>query len=131
MSKRRPWRDEEPPKNMITNRLAIREIMPIDHMPVREVALPPMIARASVRPYRERLKGLVEAERVQDMRTTSYSIENAIPDETLALADRIWFGLEKPFGTAREAWRNLQEQLEMWETELQAERARLAESIPA
>ncbi|MDF1775734.1 MAG: hypothetical protein P1V13_06885 [Rhizobiaceae bacterium] len=56
-------------------------------------------------------------------------MEREIPDQKLALADKIWFGKESPFRAAREAWRHLQDELEQWEKELEAERSALAQSI--
>ena len=59
----------------------------------------------------------------------AYAIERDVPDETLASADRIWFGKESPLRMAREAWRHLEDELERWETELEAERSALAHSV--
>lgn len=129
-SRRQAWREADPPERIATGRLALRAIMPIDHMPVREVTLPPVIGRIAVAPYRQRLRGLVEAERLHEMlANAAYAIEREVPDETLALADRIWFGSERPFRTARAAWRHLEGQLELWDTELESERAALAQAI--
>ncbi|MDZ5699844.1 hypothetical protein [Chelativorans sp. M5D2P16] len=59
----------------------------------------------------------------------AYAIEREVPDERLAVADRIWFGNDRPFRSTREAWRRLEDELERWETELEAERSALAQSI--
>lgn len=128
--RRRSWRDEDPPERVATGRLGLRAIMPIDYMPVREIALPPVVSGATAAPYRDRLRALLEAERVHEMMThVTYAIEREVPDETLAIADRIWFGAERPFLSARQAWRRLDEELERWETELETERSALARSI--
>jgi len=127
---RKAWRDEDPPEHYVTSRLSLKEIMPIDHMPKHEVSISPTISRASVAPYRERLVALLEAERVNEMMVNSaYAIERAVPNETLAIADRLWFGEKRPFSAAREAWRQLEGELERWEGELESERSMLARAI--
>ncbi|WP_287286380.1 hypothetical protein [Mesorhizobium sp.] len=104
--------------------------MPIDFMPVREAALSPVISAATVKPYHKRLRALLEAERVHEMMSrAAYEMEREVPGEILAVADRIWFGEKKPIQTAREAWRHLEDELERWEKELEAERSDLARSI--
>jgi hypothetical protein len=59
----------------------------------------------------------------------AYAIEREVPDETLAMADRIWFGEERPFLSARKAWKRIEEELERWEMSLETERSTLAQSI--
>src|SRR3546814_926015 len=127
---RRAWREEDPPERIVTGRLKLQAIMPIDYMPVREITLSPTVSRAAVAPYRERLRGLLEADRVHEMMSeAAYALEREVPDGRLALADRIWFGNERPFRSTREAWKRLEDELERWETELEAERSALAQSI--
>jgi hypothetical protein len=127
---RKAWREEDPPERIVTGRLSLQEIMPLDYMPAREVSLSPAISRAAVKPYHERLQALMELDRVHEMIShAAYGMERQVPDQTLALADRIWFGQESPFRAAREAWGHLQDELERWERELEAERSALAQSI--
>lgn len=66
-SMRRAWRKEDSAERIGTARLTLREVMPIDYMPVRELPLPASITRAVVAPYRSRLQALVEAEQVCDL----------------------------------------------------------------
>lgn len=129
-STRRAWREEDPPERVGTARLALREIMPIDYMPVRELPLPSSMTRAVVAPYRDRLQALIEAEQVCEMLSNAArAMERNVPSETLALADRIWFGAERPFRSARDAWARIEEELDQWETELEAERSAMARAI--
>lgn len=129
-SQRKAWRDEDPPERIVTGRLKLQNVMPIDYMPVREFVLSPVVSSVVVSPYRERLQALLEADRVHEMMSkAAYAIEREVPDETLALADRIWFGKQSPLLVAREAWRHLEDELERWETELEAERSALAHSV--
>ena len=127
---RRAWRDEDPLERIASGRMRLKEVMPIDHMQVPEITLAPSISYSRVAPYRQRLRGLIEAERIYDMLSSAaYAMERNVPSETLALADRIWFGAERPFGAARDAWLSVEEKLERWATELEAEREGLARSI--
>lgn len=129
-SMRRAWRKEDPPKRIGTTRLTLREVMPIDYMPVRELPLPASITKAVVAPYRNRLQALIESEQVCGMLSSAArAMERNVPNDTLALADRIWFGAERPFQSARDAWMRIEEKLDRWETELEAERSALASSI--
>ena len=127
---RKAWREEDPPERISSGRLTLQTIMPIDYMPVQDVPLSPVISRAAVEPYRERLRALLEAEGVHEMMSNAaYNMEREVPDETLAIADRMWFGDERPFRSARDAWRRLEEELHRWELDLETERSALAQSI--
>ncbi|KQZ96115.1 hypothetical protein ASD74_24095 [Rhizobium sp. Root564] len=62
--------------------------------------------------------------------TAAYSIQKEVlPGEFLSVADRLWFGDERPLQVARDAFRHIKTTLERWETELEAERSALALSI--
>lgn len=127
---RKAWREEDPPERVATGKIELQSIMPIDYMPHREVELPRVISRAVATPYRDRLEALLKAENVHEMMThAAYSIEREVPDEALAIADRIWFGSERPFLSARQALHHLEDELERWELELEAARSDLAQSI--
>ena len=94
--------------------------------------MPAVSPRTALRPYAERLNSLREAEQVYDMlSTTGYEMERTVPDERLALADRLWFGESDngPFFRARCAWRRLEEDLESLEQSLDAEKAELCRDV--
>jgi hypothetical protein len=102
-----------------TERVALRSIIPIDLMPDREVDIPPSVGRMRIKPYWERFRALVEADRVHSMLDTSFwALERDVPDDKLAVMDRIWFGPECPFLGARRAWEGLANELERWSEEL-------------
>ena len=127
---RRAWREDDPPERFSTARQALSAIMPIDYMPPRETALPPLVTRMATEPYQVRLQALIESERIYDMLTrAAYDMERVVPDEKLTIAERIWFGEERPFLSARQAWKRLEDELERWELQLEAERSSLAQSI--
>jgi hypothetical protein len=118
----RGWRDEDPPQRFTTAKQRLSAVMPVDYILNEEMPLPPMVTRAVAQPFRKRLDALIEAERVHAMLTeATYSIDRAIPDEKLSLAERIWFGEERPFLTARRAWTLLEDELERWQQDLDAE----------
>jgi hypothetical protein len=127
---RRAWREEEPPDRQMTAKITLRAIMPIDHIPVREVSLSPTVSAATVAPYHERLTALLDAEKVYEMMSDAVrAMERDVPNERLAIADRLWFGESRPFSSARAAWRHIDEELDRWGTELEGERSALAQAI--
>lgn len=113
-----------------TEKVALRDIMPIDLMPAKEVEIPPAISRVRIRQHWPRLRALIEAERVHEMlERSTYALERDIPDDRLAVTDRIWFGAGHPMLNARKAWSRLSDEMERWGEELEAERADLCCSI--
>jgi len=115
-----------------TRRFSIQDLVSVELLPPGEIRLPAVSPRTALRPYAERLNALQEAEQVYDMlSTTGYEMERAVPDEGLALADRLWFGKSEngPFFRARHAWRRLEEDLESLEQSLDAEKAELCRDV--
>lgn len=113
-----------------TEKVALRDIMPIDLMPSKEVEIPPAIGRVRIKQHWPRLRALIEAERVHEMlERSTYALERDIPDDQIAIADRIWFGGERPMLNARRAWERLSDEMERWGEEIEAERADLCCSI--
>jgi len=115
-----------------TRRFSIQHLVPVELLPRGEIRLPAVSPRTALRPYAERLNSLREAEQVYDMlSTTGYEMERTVPDERLALADRLWFGESDngPFFRARCAWRRLEEDLESLEQSLDAEKAELCRDV--
>lgn len=117
-------------ENFRTEKVSLRDIMPIDQMPRKEVEIPPAISRVRIRQHWPRLRALIEAERVHEMlERSTYALERDIPDEQIAVADRIWFGSDYPILKARRAWNRLSDEMERWGEELEAERADLCCAI--
>ncbi len=113
-----------------TEKVALRAIMPIDLMPSKEVEIPPVIGRVRIRQHWPRLRALIEAERVHEMlERSTYALERDIPDDQIAIADRIWFGGDHPMLKARRAWDRLSDEMERWGEEIEAERADLCCTI--
>ena len=88
------------------------------------------ISKARIKPYQSRLQALGEAERIYEMITSAaYAMDRSVPNDVLAMADRIWFGADRPFQAAREAFARIEDDLELWDQELEAERSHIAQSI--
>jgi hypothetical protein len=115
-----------------TTRIPLCEICPIDLIPTNEHRLPAKIRRSGIKPYAERLQALQEAQAVfDDLVHAAYEMDRAIPDERLALFDRLWFSrYEKgPFTGARQAWRRMEADLDRWEQELESETITLCQDV--
>lgn len=128
---RRSWRDEKPPERHSTSKIKLRDVMPIDFLDGgEEKVLTPAISEANVKPYLSRLQALDEAERIFEMITNAaYALDRSVPNETLAMAERIWFGADRPFRAAREAFAQIETDLERWEQQIEAERSQLAQAV--
>jgi hypothetical protein len=61
--------------------------------------------------------------------SAAYAMDRSVPNDVLAMADRIWFGADRPFQAAREAFVHIEDDLERWDQELEAERSHIAQSI--
>jgi len=116
-----------------TDRLPLSEICPIDLVPAQEQRLPGKISRSGIQqPYAERLQALQEAQAVYEgLVDATYDMDKAIPNERLALFDRLWFsqGETGPFVNARRAWRRLETDLERWGEELESEAVALCQEV--
>ncbi|MGZ2454823.1 hypothetical protein ACVIRO_007640 [Rhizobium ruizarguesonis] len=83
-------------------------------------------SNARIKLYQSRLQALGEAERRHEMITSAaYAMDRSVPNDVLAMADRIWFGADRPFQAAREAFPHIEDDLERWEQELEAERSHI------
>lgn len=115
-----------------TTRIPLREICPIDLIAPKECRLPAKIRRSGVKPYAERLRVLQEAQAVfDDLVQAAYDMDRAVPDERLALFDRLWFSRDEigPFTGARQAWRRVEADLDRWEQELESETITLCQDV--
>ncbi|WP_245510068.1 hypothetical protein [Rhizobium leguminosarum] len=126
---RKSWREEEPPERHATNRISLREVMPVDFLSASNKVLSPVISGVAITPA-DRLRALQEAERIYEMMcNAAYAMQKEVPGEILLVVDRLWFGEERPFQAARDAFRHVETELERWDSELEAERSALARSI--
>ncbi|UWM85219.1 hypothetical protein [Rhizobium sp. SRDI969] len=127
---RKSWREEEPPERHATNRISLREVMPLDFLSASNKVLSPVVSGVAITPYADRLRALQEAERIHEMMSNAaYAMQKEVPGEILSVVDRLWFGEARPFQAARDAFRHVETELERWDTELEAERSALARSI--
>ncbi len=102
---RKSWREKEPPERHATNRISLREMMPLDFLSAANKLLVPVISRVAITPYADRLRALQEAERIHEMMSTAaYAMQKEVPGEILSVVDRLWFGdqrLPGPFLESR------------------------------
>lgn len=115
-----------------TDRHSIHQLVPVDLLGAHDIRLPPVVSRTVLRRYGKRVKALLQSEELYDsLISASYQLEGQVPDERLALADRLWFGNGEtgPFLGARRAWRQMEDELERWEQAIEAERAELCRDI--
>ncbi|WP_234837456.1 hypothetical protein [Sinorhizobium meliloti] len=103
---RRSWREDNPPERHSTNRIRLRDVMPIDFLDGgRGKFVPSAIPEVRLKPYQSRLQALGEAERIYEMITkAAYGMDRSVPNEILAMADRIWFGADRPFRLPAKRW---------------------------
>lgn len=116
-----------------TVRIPLSEICPVDLITPNERRLPAKIRRSGIKPYAERLQVLKEAQAVfDDLVHAAYDMDRAVPDERLALFDRLWFSRDEagPFSGARQAWRRMEADLDRWEQELESETTSLCQDVP-
>lgn len=116
----------EQAETSLTQKLSLRSLMPIEHLSGRDIELPPSPGRAKVRQHRERLRALVEAERVHEMLDRSlWDMKDSIPDHRLIALERIWTGGDQTLIGARRSWERMAAELEHWAEQLEAERSAL------
>lgn len=127
---RRIW--DSRPDRFDTVHLPIQQLVPAELLPKSKIELPAVVPQVKVRPFADRLRALKKVEHIYDsLVATLYDMERGIPDDRLALADRLWFGEgdSGPFLSARRAWRKMEERLEIWEMSLEAEKAELCRDV--
>ena len=94
--------------------------------------MPARIRRPGIKPYADRLLAVQEAQAIfEGLVNAVYDVERAIPDERLALFDRLWFSRDEsgPFIGARRAWRRIEADLDRWEQELESETMALYQDV--
>ncbi len=117
-----------------TVRIPLRDICPIDLIPVTECTLPPSIRRSTIKPYDGRLQAIMEARSIADtLSNAAFEIERTVPNERLALFDRLWSGVGEggagPMTQARQAWQQVENELEKWDQVLEHESAELCRDV--
>lgn len=115
-----------------TVRIPLREVCPIDLTPTNDKRLPGKIRQSGIKPYADRLQALHEAKTVHEsLVEATNDVDMALPNERLALFDRLWFsrGGSGPFMRARQAWRQLETDLELWDQELESESLLLCQDV--
>lgn len=90
----------------IRQRFPLEGVVPVELLPNTTVELPAEIRQSALKPYAKRLRALQDVENAFDLVSSAlYRMDSAVPDEHLALMDRLWFGdgSDGPFSAARRA----------------------------
>ena len=123
-----PWGTDE----FETAKVPLEGVVPVELLPDSTVELPAAIRQSALKPYAKRLQALQDIENAFDLVSSAvYRMDSAVPDEHLALVDRLWFGdgSDGPFSAARRALTDVESDLESWEQRLAAEQARLVKDV--
>ena len=123
-----PWGTDE----FETAKVPLEGVVPVALLPNTTVELPAEIRQSALNPYAKRLRALKDVEDAFDLVSSAVNrIDGAVPDEHLALVDRLWFGdgSDGPFSAARRALTEVESDLESWEQRLAAEQARLVKDV--
>lgn len=115
-----------------TKPFMLKDICPIELMPRNPARLPGCIGRTWLRPYADRLRALMEAQAIYHaLFSAANDMERSMPNERLALFDRLWFSRNDAgsLATIRQAWRRMDADLERWEQELEAEMVSLCQDV--
>lgn len=120
-----PWGTDQ----FETAKIPLEGVVPVELLQNTTVELPAEIGRSALKPYAKRLRALKDVEDAFDLVSSAvYRIDGAVPDEHLALVDRLWFG-DGPLSAARRALTEVESDLESWEHRLAAEQARLVKDV--
>ncbi|MEW8288117.1 MAG: hypothetical protein AB2697_19215 [Candidatus Thiodiazotropha endolucinida] len=123
-----PWGTDQ----FETAKIPLEGVVPVELLPNTTVELPAEIRRSVLKPYAKRLRALKDVEDAFDLVSSAvYRIDGAVPDEHLALVDRLWFGdgSDGPFSAVRRALTEVESDLESWEHRLATEQARLVKDV--
>ncbi len=111
-----------------TERVQLRQLIPVDLLAVAEKSIPRTISSKSIRPYEERLKALLDADRAFEIISeATFRVDTAVPNDHIAMVDRIWFGndAEGPFSKARRAMDDIESDIEAWEERIESEKGEI------
>ena len=103
-------------------------MIPVDLLSAVEKDIPATIRSASIRPYKKRLNALLDADRAFEIISEAvFRVDSAVPNNHLALVDRIWFGndAEGPFSKARRAMDDIESDIETWEERIESEKSEI------
>jgi hypothetical protein len=123
-----PWGTDQ----FETAKIPLEGVVPVELLPDRTVELPAEIRHSALKPYANRLQALQDVENAFDLVSSAvYRMDSAVPDEHLALVDRLWFGdgADGPFSAARRALTEVESDLESWEQKLASEQARFVRDV--
>ena len=98
-----------------TKKLSLQQLLPVELIESVDIRLPSVVSYSRWSPYADRLEALEQADEMYDKLTTDlYKMEQNVPNERLAIMDKLMFGKNgvSPFYESRRAFRSLEDELE-------------------
>lgn len=126
------WDQDAIKKEFASEPLPVTQLIPVDLISNEDKRLRANLRPVAIRPFRQRLDALREAQQLyDDLHLASYDAERVVPDDRVAILDRLLFGKAcgGPLHAAREAWRSFDAEMEYWEWVLEAEEVALCEDV--
>jgi hypothetical protein len=121
---RSEWAEEE----FRTEKIPLSGIVPVELIKKDERLVADMVPSHRTKSFAERLIALQQAEQVIETLTQSiFHIDSSIPNEHLALAERLWLGnkAEGPLSSSRKMMNDLEYYVEAWGESIEMVRSKL------
>ncbi|NHA14632.1 hypothetical protein [Thioalkalivibrio sp. XN279] len=117
-----------------TNKVKLADLMSVDLIPEPspDKRLPTVVSYTSGHLVEKRLNALCRAEQVLSIMSDALGhVVDAVPADEVALFERIWAGANGPgpITQAKEAWRNLEDELENWRAGIEAEQESICRQL--
>lgn len=108
-----------------TEKINLKQLTPVGLPPAAEKNFSLTISKGTIHPYKNRLKALLDVDRAFEIISeTLFRMDTSVPNDHLALVDRIWFGgdAEGPFLKAKKALTKIESDIEAWEKRIETEK---------
>lgn len=114
-------------ESFVTNRINLKELIPLDLLPIKFKEIKTEQAQLKARSYQSRIEALRDAEKACESISVSVAqLDTSVPDEHLVLLESLTTkGADRPFRAARRALDEFESNLEIWENNLELERTEI------
>lgn len=115
-----------------TDRLPISQIVPLDLLVPEFFEIDEGRVEPRIRAYSDRIRALEVAEDLHSsLSDSAHGIESSIPDRTIALMERLWFGQEDggPFNEQIRKYAELEQTIDDWERIIEDEKTELIRDV--
>jgi len=117
--------DEDSEETLETSEIPLGDIAPIELVPRDDVVLPPVLELPKLAVSRKRIEAFMDIDHAHDILSSAvYKHDYPVPGDHLVLLEKIYLGSETggPLTAAKETCRKLEDDMEMWELAMAAER---------